>query len=210
MQQSLTTAAPSPRTGTDAPRHSGIFTPVSCRLFLAALLCAISLGTAAPMIAQDAPVTAIPETTPAQPAKRGPVTNLPLPRFVSLKADEANVRRGPSLSHRIDWVFTHRGYPLEVIAEYGHWRRVRDIEGAVGWIHYSLISGVRTALVSDDTITVYSRSDTQSRINARAEKGAILRLLECSISWCRISAQGQKGWVEKTGLWGVKSGEILE
>ena len=69
---------------------------------------------------------------------RGPVTNLPLPRFVSLKTDEGNARRGPSTGHRIDWVFTRRDMPLEVIGEYGHWRQVRDrgrmvvrVDGAV-------------------------------------------------------------------------------
>ena len=38
----------------------------------------------------------------AQQGDIGPETNLPMPRFVSLKASESNVRRGPSLSHRID------------------------------------------------------------------------------------------------------------
>ena len=75
-------------------------------------------------------------------ATSGPVTNLPLPRFVSLKASEANVRRGPSLDHRIDWVFRHRDMPLRVTAEFGHWRRVEDNEGQGGWIYYTLLSGV--------------------------------------------------------------------
>ena len=71
-------------------------------------------------------------------SERGSVTNLPIPRFVSLKAAEGNVRRGPSLSHRIDWIYKQRNMPLEVTAEFGHWRRVRDREGAGGWVHYSL------------------------------------------------------------------------
>lgn len=141
---------------------------------------------------------------------RGAVTNLPLPRFVSLKSDKANVRRGPSLSHRIDWVFVRRGYPLEVIAEYGHWRRVRDLEGATGWLHYSLISGVRTALVTDENVDLYSRPDPASRLNAQAEKNVILRLQECNVSWCKVTAGGQKGWVLKSGIWGVRADEILE
>ena len=70
--------------------------------------------------------------TPVPAAERGPVTNLPLPCFVSLKADEGNARRGPSLSHRIDWVFTRRNMPLEVTGEYGHWRRVQDRDGQGG------------------------------------------------------------------------------
>ncbi|MEM5467275.1 SH3 domain-containing protein [Celeribacter marinus] len=152
-------------------------------------------------------VTAAP-TAPL--SDRGTVTNLPLPRFVSLKANTANLRRGPSLSHRIDWVFKQRGYPFEVIAEYGHWRRVRDNEDATGWIHYTLISGVRTAIVTDETVDLYKKPDTSSRLNAQAEKGVILRLLECNISWCEASADGYKGWVLKSGLWGVYGDEVLE
>ncbi|MEL6566070.1 MAG: SH3 domain-containing protein, partial [Pseudomonadota bacterium] len=62
----------------------------------------------------------------------GPVTNLPLPRYVSLKAVEGNVRRGPSLTHRIDWVFQRRDMPLRITAEHGHWRRVEDRDGMGG------------------------------------------------------------------------------
>ena len=51
---------------------------------------------------------------PAQARDTGPVTNLPLPRYVSLKAAEGNVRRGPSLTHRIDWVFQRRDMPLRI------------------------------------------------------------------------------------------------
>ena len=80
----------------------------------------------------------------ADRAKVGPVTHLPIPRFVSLKASEGNVRRGPSLTHRIDWILKLRNMPLQVVAEHGHWRKVLDFEGAGGWIHYSLLSGART------------------------------------------------------------------
>jgi SH3-like domain-containing protein len=132
-----------------------------------------------------------------------------MPRFVSLKATKANARRGPSLSHRIDWVFKLRGYPLEVIAEYGHWRRVRDFEDATGWVHYSLISGVRTSLVTGSTVDLHARADQSSRLTAQAEKGAILRLHECSLKWCRASAGGHKGWLQKTGLWGIEANEEL-
>src|SRR5690606_33369670 len=89
--------------------------------------------------------------------ERGPVTNLPLPRYVSLKGNEGNARRGPSLSHRIDWVFRHAGMPLRVVAEFGHWRRVEDKDGAGGWVHASLRPGRRTAIGTGDRLAVLSR-----------------------------------------------------
>ncbi len=149
-----------------------------------------------------------PETDGA--AMPGPVTNLPLPRFVSLKASEANVRRGPSLEHRIDWVFRHRDMPLRVTAEFGHWRRVEDNEGQGGWIYYTLLSGVRTVLVEADGTALRSRPDPGAPAVAEAEVGVIGRLGECRHDWCRITADGEKGWVAKAALWGVEADEIRD
>ncbi|TBN48242.1 hypothetical protein EYF88_14255 [Paracoccus sediminis] len=143
-------------------------------------------------------------------AARGAVTNLPVPRYVSLKGSEGNARRGPSLSHRIDWVFRHAGMPLRVVAEFGHWRRVEDKDGAGGWIHYALLSGVRTALVTQDMVELRSRPNPDADIVARAETGAIVRLGECNIDWCRISGGGQRGWVPKTAIWGVDPDEVRD
>lgn len=141
---------------------------------------------------------------------RGPVTNLPLPRYVSLKGGTGNARRGPSLSHRIDWVFRHSGLPLRVVAEFGQWRRVEDQDGAGGWVHYSLLSGVRTAIVRQDLIDLRSRPDLDASVIAKAEAGAIVRLHECDMDWCRVSGGGEKGWVQKGGIWGVDRDEIRD
>ncbi|SFA44166.1 SH3-like domain-containing protein [Paracoccus halophilus] len=141
---------------------------------------------------------------------RGSVTNLPVPRYVSLKGDEGNARRGPSLSHRIDWVFRHSGMPLRVTAEFGHWRRVEDQDGAGGWVHYALLSGVRTAIVQKDMLDLLAKPDPRSNVVARAEAGAIVRLHECTNDWCRVSGGGEKGWVLKTAIWGVDADEIRD
>ena len=138
---------------------------------------------------------------------RGPVTNLPLPRYVSLKAGEGNVRRGPSLSHRIDWIFKHRHMPLKVVAEYGHWRRVVDREGAGGWMHYSLLSGARTVLIEEDLAALHTQPDQTSRVAAYAELGSIARLAYCEAEWCKVSAPGAKGFVRRAKLWGLLPGE---
>ena len=142
--------------------------------------------------------------------KRGQVTHLPLPRYVSMKAAEANVRRGPSLTHRIDWVFKRRGMPLQVTAEYGNWRKVQDRDGAGGWVHYALLSGVRTVLVEADMLPVYASPDPKSQVNAHFESGVVARLGTCSIDWCRISAGGYRGWALKSNLWGVDPDEMRD
>ena len=139
---------------------------------------------------------------PALPG-RGPVTNLPLPRFVTLKGSEGNARRGPSLSHRIDWVFKHPGMPLKITAEFGHWRRVEDRDGAGGWVHYSLLSGVRNVIIQQDMTELHSRPDTGANVVAVAEAGAIMRLGTCKLDWCEVEQDGVDGWAEKAALWGV-------
>lgn len=175
---------------------------------------AILIATAGLALAQ---VQGVPQSADARIMRvqdggetRGPVTNLPVPRYVSLKGSEGNARRGPSLSHRIDWVFRHAGMPLRVVAEFGHWRRVEDKDGAGGWVHYALLSGVRTALVTQDMVELRSRPHPDADIVARAEMGAIVRLGECDPGWCRISGGGQRGWVPKTAIWGVDPDEVRD
>ena len=142
--------------------------------------------------------------------KRGPVTNLPLPRYVSMKANEGNVRRGPSLTHRIDWVFKRRDMPLQITAEHGHWRKVQDRDGAGGWVHYALLSGARTVLIERDMTPVHARADANSPVTAHFELGVVARLGSCTVDWCRISAGGYRGWASKENLWGVAPEELRD
>lgn len=161
-------------------------------LFLCAAL--VGLALAWPAIAQD----------------KGSVTGLPLPRFVSMKAAEANVRRGPSLTHRIDWVFKRKDVPLVITAEYGNWRRIEDRDGAGGWVHYSLLSGARTAIVEEDTLNLLSKPQDGAMVEARLERGVIARVEKCTPDWCRLTAGGYRGWAPPMALWGVKPGEVLD
>jgi len=144
------------------------------------------------------------------PPLLGPVTNLPLPRYVTLKTGEGNARRGPGLTHRIDWVFTRAGMPLRLTAEYENWRRVEDQDGVGGWVHFTLLSGVRSVLVVQDMVAFHTRPDPTAEVVLRAEANVIARLLQCLPEWCRLGVEGGKGWVPKTALWGVDPGEIIE
>ena len=137
-------------------------------------------------------------------------TNLPLPRFVSLKTAEGNARRGPSLAHRIDWVFTRPGMPLRITAEYENWRRVEDADGIGGWVHYALLSGTRSAVVIVPMADMRAEGSEASRLLARLEAGVIGRILSCAPDWCRIATDGGRGWVRKTALWGVAADELID
>lgn len=140
----------------------------------------------------------------------GASTNLPVPRFVSLKADVGNVRRGPSLEHRVDWVFRHRDLPLRITAEFEHWRRVEDSEGQGGWIYYTMLSGVRTVLVTEAQSELHRGPDPKTQVVAIADEGVIGKLGACTKDWCEISAGGEDGWVAKTQIWGVDPEEVRD
>ncbi len=146
----------------------------------------------------------------ARASDKGPVTNLPLPRFVSLKASEGNVRRGPSLTHRIDWIYKRQDVPLEITAEYGHWRRVRDLDGAGGWVHYSLLSGARTVIVQAELLEMHVRPDPRTPVRARLQSGVIARLGDCTADWCELKISGYRGWARKDALWGVRPDELRD
>jgi len=147
----------------------------------------------------------------AADATRGPVTNLPLPRFVSMRAETANARRGPSLDQRVDWEFVRRGLPLEITAEYGQWRRVRDADGAGGWVHHALLSGVRTALVQGKAAVPLRAGPTEAAaVRAMAEPGVVGRLEACRKEWCEIAAGGVEGWLPRAAIWGVGPEETIE
>lgn len=137
-------------------------------------------------------------------------SGLPLPRFVSLRADKANLRTGPGVRYPVEWVYVRRFMPLEITAEYDNWRKIRDWEGTEGWIHESLLSGRRTVVLTGAVRSLRRRPMAGAAAVARAEPGVIGTLLECRKIWCRIDVKGYKGWVRRQEFWGTYPGEIIE
>ncbi len=149
---------------------------------------------------------------PARAARAATQTGLPIPRFVSLKAPRVNVRKGPSSDHQVVWVFTRKGLPVEIIAEFELWRRVRDSEGAEGWVYHSMLSGRRTALVAPwrgtSTVPLHASSGRQAPVVALAKGGVVGEIDRCDGDWCEIEVPGgYRGFVEQAMLWGVYPGE---
>ena len=140
-------------------------------------------------------------------------SGLPIPRYVSLKSDHVNVRAGPTKDNDVAWVYTRSGLPVEITAEFENWRRVRDSEGAEGWVYHSLLSGRRTAVVTmknkDDLAPLYDRADSSSAIAARLQAGVIAQVKKCDEHWCHIAGQGFDGWIEQQRLWGVYADEVV-
>lgn len=164
----------------------------------------------------------------AAPAKQslGPVTNLPLPRFVSLKFDRINMRRGPSEDQPILWVYRRKSLPVEVVNEFDVWRKVRDVDGAEGWIRDNQLSGdARYGLVrwpgekAPRGVTGASgkargwalkrRPQDSSATLAIVEAGVIAKISRCFEAWCEVKTGGKSGWLERAALWGVYPDEVI-
>lgn len=141
-------------------------------------------------------------------------SGLPLPRYVSLKSDHVNVRAGPTKDNDVAWVYTRSGLPVEITAEFENWRRVRDSEGAEGWVYHSLLSGRRTAVITmktkEDLASLYDRADQTSAVNARLQAGVVVQVKKCVAGWCRVVGTGFDGWIEQQRLWGVYADEKVE
>ncbi len=130
-------------------------------------------------------------------------TSLPLPRFVCLRSDEVNLRVGPGAEYPVEWVFRYQKMPVEIVQEFGPWRKIRNYEGAEGWVHQSMVSGRRMALVTSPKILLRKNPDENSKALALLEPYTVGRLLECGQQWCRLQMESHKGWILRTHLWGI-------
>lgn len=136
-------------------------------------------------------------------------TNLPLPRYVSLKAEKVNLRTGPGSQYPIRWVYKRPGLPIEIVEEFEHWRKVRDKDGEGGWVHKSMLSGKRTAIMQGDG-ALHQSPDGGSEVAFKAQAGVIGKLLKCEPGWCEMRVEDHEGWTPKTAIWGVYKNEVFD
>jgi len=134
----------------------------------------------------------------------------PVPRFVSLKADEVNVRVGPGRQYPLKWTYVVSGVPVEIIAEWDNWRKIRDWEGQEGWVHSAMLSSKRTVIVTGEKRTLYRRADAASPPVVRLRPGIIADIEDCIDGWCRIEVRNYRGWLKRSDFWGVYPGEQID
>jgi SH3-like domain-containing protein len=186
-----------------------------------AAVMAVSIAGAA-LAGSAAPGAPVQPGAPAQPGVAASTgkseSGLPLPRFVSLKADRVNLRAGPGTDYPTSWVYRQAGLPLEVLSELEGWRQVRDAEGATGWVVQSLLSGRRTALVTPwdvkpgqvaPQVPVRDDDSERSRAVANVEAGVIANVHTCDGRWCHVTIDRFRGYVLQKQLWGVYENEIV-
>jgi SH3-like domain-containing protein len=194
-------------------RHFGsILLTLACIGVAAAVAWSV-IGKRTDSQANAAPGEVTGSITGEAPRPVGP-SGLPIPRFVSLKAEKVNVRRGPSSDHPVAWVFQRKGLPVEIVAEFENWRRVRDSDGEEGWILQNMLSGKRTAVIAPwkqgQTVPLLAASKPGAGLVAQATAGVLADVEGCNGQWCEVDAGGYDGFIEQTQLWGVYPGETVD
>jgi SH3-like domain-containing protein len=144
----------------------------------------------------------------------GSATKPMLPRFASLKREKTNVRVGPGTQYPIRWIYQQQGLPVEVIAEFANWRRVRGSDSSDGWVHTALLSTRRMALAapwSAISLNLRTRPSERAAVVARLQPHVLVRVKRCDRTWCTVNVAGQdlSGYVRQVKLWGVYPDEII-
>ena len=140
----------------------------------------------------------------------GNETGLKIPRFVSLKSDNSNLRVGPSENYPVKLKYIVANMPVEIIDEYKNWRKIKDYEENEGWMHKSLIKGKRFAIVNtpyQEGLQVFHKPKGNNI--GKIGKKNILEVKTCLMNWCKIKYRKNTGWVNKLNLWGVYEKEII-
>ena len=138
-------------------------------------------------------------------------TQYPLPRFVSLRSNEVYVRTGPGQKYPVQWVLKKKNLPVEIVLEYDIWRKIKDFDGAQGWVHKSLLTGKRSAIINSEAmVSVHEKPRQNSQILAYFEPKVLVGIEQCNAQWCQVSAAGYRGWLPQNTLWGVYEGEKFD
>lgn len=133
----------------------------------------------------------------------------PLPRFVSLKSNEINQRVGPGPNYPVDWIYLKAGLPVEIIAEFDNWRKIRDPDGVEGWVHQSMLSSKKHGIVQGAEALIYATENLNSQPLVRLEPGVIVDILKCRGDWCQVRIFEFKGWIQRSSLWGTYPQEVI-
>ncbi|MGB3337256.1 MAG: SH3 domain-containing protein [Devosia sp.] len=150
-------------------------------------------------------------------------SGLTLPRFATTRSEPINIRVGPGQKYDIAWTYLKSGIPVEIVQEFDTWRKIRDVDGAEGWIHQNLLTGTRagyvTPLLANGEIALRASQSDEAGVRARLGPGLKVTITECDGTWCQVSATGQdpgqrssaySGYLHQEELWGVYPDEVFD
>ena len=121
--------------------------------------------------------------------------------FLSLKKDEVNLRQGPSFEYPIKLIYNKKYLPVIILDKSGPWRKIKDFENNMGWIHVVLLSKKKTAINIENNSILFKKPTIYSKPIARLEVGRLVIIKRCNLKWCKIITGDFNGWI-KSSLWG--------
>ncbi len=132
-------------------------------------------------------------------------------RFVAMRANKVNARSGPNIRYPIEWIYQQQNYPVEIIAEYEQWRKIKDHEGTISWVRKNLLTNNRYALVVEvGENNIYDKDSLTSTVIAKAENGTIAKIKKCTQTFCYLEFENSiSGWMQRSILYGIKKGEEI-
>jgi SH3-like domain-containing protein len=196
-----------------APTQAAPQTPVKRPGAAAGAAAGGTAAAAAAAAAVPVPASPAPSREEIEQPSIGTATGLPIPRFVSLRSDDVNLRIGPDTRFPIEWSYQRRDLPVMIVREYNQWRRIRDMEGTEGWVHQSTLAGRRTFLVkTPHELILRAAAAEASPVVAKLESGVVGRIRACRAgnAWCEVSVGGREGFLRRADLWGVGPDEDIQ
>lgn len=132
-----------------------------------------------------------------------------LPRFASMRSANVNSHVGPGKQYPLEWHYQRQHLPIEIIAEFDTWRQIRDVDGSISWVHTSLLSGKRFALVINGYQDLKNKPEINSKVVAKVEAGSIVAIKKIQGTWVHVETKigKMKGWLENNQIWGIYSDE---
>jgi len=135
----------------------------------------------------------------------------PVPRWLSLKSDEVRARAGPGLDYRILWEYRASGLPVQVVAETTDWRKICDPEGAVAWVHRSVVSSRRSVFnPSNEALPIRARRSDGATVLARLSPRAVASIDDCRDGWCEVRVRRLSGWVREQSVFGANARALCD
>ena len=122
--------------------------------------------------------------------------------ILSLKNDEVYLRQGPSFEYPIKLIYKKKYLPLVVVDRSDVWRKTKDLENNLGWIHISQLSKKKSAININNNSIVYKKPTIYSKPIVKLELGRLVLIEKCKVKWCKIKSGKYTGWILKNFLWG--------
>ena len=123
--------------------------------------------------------------------------------FRTLRNEKVNLRQGPSFDYPVKIFYKKKFLPVLVQDKSDNFRKIRDHENNSGWVHISQLSKKKAAIVEKEDLIMFNSPTIFSNPIVILKKGRLVKINKCKNSWCKVSTDNFKGWINNKNLWGL-------